>query len=254
MTKIRTLVIDDEAIARDHVRALLKQEADIDVVGEYATGAEAVSAIRSLSPDLVFLDVQLPGMDGFELAEALDIETRPAVVFVTAYDDYALRAFEMHALDYLLKPFSIGRFRSALEHAREHLAQRRATTISRHLLSLWPDAHASKARERLVVKSTGRIYFLRTADIDWCEGAGNYVRLHVGPNTHLLRETMGQLEAELDRRHFVRIHRSTIVNVNRIDELQPSFNGGYVVRLNDGTRLTLSRAFRDALQSRLGIF
>jgi two-component system LytT family response regulator len=252
-TKIRTLLVDDEPMARAQVRTLLGEESDIEVVGECASGPEAVSAIKSMSPDLVFLDVQMPEMDGFELARALGSDQMPAVVFVTAFDEYALRAFEIHALDYLLKPFSAARFKSAVAHAREHLEQRRATTISRELLALLPAVRPStKYPERLIVKSSGRIYFVRTIDIDWCEAAGNYVRIHVGPQTHLIRDTMGHVESDLDPARFVRIHRSSIVNVDRIQELQPSFNGEYVVLLHGGTRLTLSRSYREELQSRLG--
>jgi two-component system LytT family response regulator len=253
MTKIRTLVVDDEPIARARIVTLLSEEADIDVIGECANGTQAVSAIDAQSPDLVFLDVQMPEMDGFELARVLGRERMPAVVFVTAHDEYALRAFEIHALDYLLKPFSAERFKSALVHARTHLVERRATTLGRQLLALLPEMRRSAAvRDRLVVKSSGRIYFVPTADIDWCEAAGNYVRLHVGQQAHLVRDTMSHLESHLDPSRFVRIHRSTMVNVDRIQELRSSFNGEYVVLLIGGTRLTLSRGYRDALQARLG--
>lgn len=251
--KIRTLVVDDEPVARARVLALLKDEADIEVVGECGDGAQAAAAIEEAAPDLVFLDVQMPEMDGVAMARALGPERMPAVVFVTAYDDYALDAFEIHALDYLLKPFSAERFQSALTHAREHLAQRRATTLGRQLLDLLPEIRKPvQGRDRIVVKSSGRIYFVRTADIDWCEAAGNYVRLHVGQQAHLVRDTMGHLESSLNADLFIRIHRSAIVNVDRIQELQSSFNGEYVVLLRNGTRLTLSRGYRDALQTRLG--
>jgi two-component system, LytTR family, response regulator len=177
----------------------------------------------------------------------------PMVVFVTAYDEYALQAFEVHALDYLLKPFSAARFKSAVAHAREHLAQRRATTISRELLALLPAVRPSaKYPERLIVKSSGRIYFVRAIDIDWCEAAGNYVRLHVGGQSHLLRETMTTLEAALNPQQFVRIHRSTIVNVERIQELQSTANGECTVFLQSGARLTMSRGYREAFQERFG--
>jgi two-component system LytT family response regulator len=253
MTKIRTLVVDDEPIARSHVIALLGEESDIEVVGECANGLEAATAIEQASPDLVFLDVQMPELDGFELVRSVAPDRMPAVVFVTAYDEYALHAFEVHAIDYLLKPFSAERFRSALMHAREQLKQRRATDIGRQLLDFLPEIRRSApGRDRLVVRSGGRIYFVRTVEIDWCEAAGNYVRLHVGQQTHLVRDTMGHLEANLDPQQFIRIHRSAIVNVDRIQELQSSFNGEYVVLLRGGTRLTLSRGYRDGLQERLG--
>jgi two-component system LytT family response regulator len=253
MTRIRTVVVDDEPIARARVLALLGEEPDFEVVAECGNGAQAVSEIGEKSPDLVFLDVQMPEMDGFDVARALGPDRMPAVVFVTAFDQYALRAFEVHALDYLLKPFSAQRFKSALSHVRQQLAQRQATTLGRQLLDMLPDIQKREPTlDRLVVKSSGRVYFVRTADIDWCEAAGNYVCLHVGAQSHLVRETMNRLESQIDPRQFVRIHRCTIVNVDRIQELRSSFNGEHVVVLRDGNRLTLSRGYRDALQSRLG--
>jgi two-component system, LytTR family, response regulator len=247
------MVIDDEPVARSRVISLLREEADIEVVGECADGAEAVSRIEGASPDLLFLDVQMPELDGFQVLRALPPETVPAVVFVTAYDEYALRAFEVHALDYLLKPFSAERFRSALSHARTSLAQRRATTLGRHLLDLLPDMRRPADRERLLVKANGRIHFVRTDEIEWCEAAGNYVRLYlIGSESHLMRETMAHLESNLDPHQFIRIHRGSIVNVDRIQELQSSLNGEYTVVLRSGTRVTLSRGYRDALQARLG--
>jgi two-component system LytT family response regulator len=241
-SKIRTLVVDDEPVARARVLSLLRDEPDIEVIGECESGPQAITAIESASPDLVFLDIQMPQMDGLQLARALG-DTMPAVVFVTAYDEYALRAFEVHALDYVLKPFSAERFKSAVTHARQHLSTRRATGASEP---------AHERRDRLVIKSSGRIYFVRTQDIDWCEAAGNYVRLHVGPQTHLVRGTMGYIESQLDPKQFVRVHRSTIVNADRIQELRSSFNGEYVILLHDKTRLTLSRGYRDGLQTKLG--
>jgi two-component system LytT family response regulator len=242
--KIRTLVVDDEPVARARVLALLRDESDIEVIGECESGSDAISKIQSASPDLVFLDVQMPQMDGVALARTLG-ETMPAVVFVTAYDEYALSAFEVHALDYLLKPFSNERFKSALTHARQHLQQKKSSGAAE------PPALPER-RDRLVIKSSGRIYFVRTQEIDWCEAAGNYVRLHVGAQTHLVRGTMGYIESQLDPQQFVRVHRSTIVNVDRIQELRSSFNGEYVIHLHDKTRLTLSRGYRDGLQMKLG--
>jgi two-component system LytT family response regulator len=251
--------VDDEPVARARVLSLLRDEADIEVVGECSTGPQAVSVIEATSPDLVFLDVQMPQMDGFALARSLGHDM-PAVVFVTAYDEYALQAFEIHALDYLLKPFSAERFKSALTHVRQHIARRQtAAAADRQLPTRLPDPQGAELveprrerRDRLVIKSSGRIYFVRIHDIDWCEAAGNYVRLHIGQQTHLVRGTMGHLESQLDPAQFVRIHRSAIVNVERIQELRSSFNGEYLITLTDKTRLTLSRGYRDGLQARLG--
>ena len=253
MNKIRTLVVDDEPMARERVLSLLQQEDDVEVVGECADGTQALAAIQHQAPDLVFLDVQMPGVDGFGVIEAVGAEKMPSVIFVTAYDEYALRAFEVHALDYLLKPFSRDRFREMLKHARASLERRRAGDLGRRLLALVNDIKPAPARvDRLVVKSGGRVFFLRTDDLDWIEAAGNYVRLHLGEESHLFRETMTRMETRLDPRRFVRIHRSRIVNTERIKELQPWFNGEYVVILRNGTRLPLSRGYREKLQEHLG--
>jgi two-component system LytT family response regulator len=215
--------------------------------------AEAVSAIQQQHPDLVFLDVQMPACDGFGVIQQLGPEQVPAVVFVTAYDEYALKAFEVHAIDYLLKPFGRDRFAQTLQHAREHLERRRAGDLGKRLMALVQDIKPEPQRlDRLVVKSGGRVFFLRTQEIDWIEAAGNYVRLHLGEESHLFRETMNNMEGRLDAQRFVRIHRSRIVNTDRIKEMQPWFNGEYVVVLQNGTRLTLSRGYREKLQERLG--
>ena len=253
MTKIRTLVVDDEPIARERILSLLQQEDDVEVIGECSDGGQAVSAINQQSPDLVFLDVQMPGTDGFGVIQHIGADRMPTVVFVTAYDEYALKAFEVHALDYLLKPFGKDRFQETLKHAREHLERRRAGDLGRRLLAIVQDLKPDQPRfDRLVVKSGGRVFFLRTEEIDWVEAAGNYVRLHLGEESHLFRETMNGMEGRLDTRQFVRIHRSRIVNTERIKELQPWFNGEYVVILRNGTRLTLSRGYREKLQEQLG--
>jgi two-component system LytT family response regulator len=245
--------VDDEPIARERILSLLQQENDVEVIGQCADGVQAVSAIQQQSPDLVFLDVQMPGCDGFGVIQNIGAEHMPTVVFVTAYDEYALKAFEVHALDYLLKPFGKDRFQETLKHARESLERRRAGDLGRRLLALVHDLKPEQQRlDRLVVKSGGRVFFLRTEEIDWIEAAGNYVRLHLGEENHLFRETMNGMESRLDTRRFVRIHRSRIVNTERIKELQPWFNGEYVVILRNGTRLTLSRGYREKLQEQLG--
>lgn len=253
MSKIRTMVVDDEPVARERMVGLLQQEKDIELVGEYADGQQAINAIQAQHPDLVFLDVQMPACDGFGVIEQVGPDRMPAVVFVTAYDEYALKAFEVHAIDYLLKPFGRDRFQQTLQHAREHLERRRAGDLGRRLLALVQDIKPEPTKlDRLVVKSGGRVFFLRTDEIDWIEAAGNYVRLHLSEDSHLFRETMNNMESRLDTRRFVRIHRSRIVNTDRIKELQPWFNGEYVVVLQNGTRLTLSRGYREKLQERLG--
>ena len=253
MNKIRAMVVDDEAMARERVVSLLRQEQDIELIGECSDGQQAVNAINSQQPDLVFLDVQMPACDAFGIIEKVGADKMPAVVFVTAYDEYAVRAFEVHALDYLLKPFGRERFQQTLQHARSHVERRRAGDLGKRLMALVQDIKPEPQKlDRLVVKSGGRVFFLRTEDIVWIEAAGNYVRLHLGEDSHLFRETMNGIEARLDPQRFVRIHRSRIVNSDRIKELQPWFNGEYVVVLQNGTRLTLSRGYREKLQERLG--
>ena len=255
MSKIRALVVDDEPMARDRVLSLLQHEEDVEVVGECGDGTQAVTAIHNQAPDLVFLDVQMPGHNGFEVIEAVGADRMPTVIFVTAYDEYALRAFEVHALDYLLKPFGRDRFQQTLQHARAILERRRAGDLGRRLLALVNDIKTEPGPtrlDRLVVKSGGRVFFLRTDQIDWIEAAGNYVRLHLGSEAHLLRETMNSIEARLNPELFFRIHRSHIVNIERIKELQPWFNGEYVVILRTGAKLTLSRGYREKLQDRIG--
>jgi two-component system LytT family response regulator len=247
------MVVDDEPMARERLVDLLGQEKDIELIGECADGAQAVSAIQQQQPDLVFLDVQMPACDGFRVIENVGPDRMPAVVFVTAYDEYALKAFEVHAIDYLLKPFGRDRFQQSLQHARAHVERRRAGDLGRRLMALVHDVKPEPPRmDRLIVKSGGRVFFLRTDDIDWVEAAGNYVRLHLATESHLFRETMNNMEARLDGQRFVRIHRSRIVNSDRIKELQPWFNGEYVVVLSNGTRLTLSRGYRERLQDRIG--
>jgi two-component system LytT family response regulator len=249
---IRTLIVDDEPVARSRLLDLLKSEPDLTVVGECVNGATAVAAIESTEPDLVFLDIQMPELNGFDVARAVGPERMPVVVFVTAYDEYALQAFEVHAVDYLLKPYSAERLKVSVNHARSLVAQRRATMLNEQLLARLPENRPrSSHRERILVKSSGRIYFVRTGDIDWCEAAGNYIRLHAGHHEHLIRDTMTRFEADLDPRRFVRIHRSTIVNIDRIQEMRPLFNGEYVVMLYGGARLTMSRGHREALRTRL---
>lgn len=250
---IRTLVVDDEPLARERLRRLLEEEQDVDVLAECADGREAVRSVDQLRPDLVFLDVQMPEIDGFEVLAAIDPPQMPAVVFVTAYDAYALQAFEVHALDYLLKPFDRERFHRTMEHVRARLTD--AGGLDRRLVALLDEIEAARPRprpRRFVVRSGGRIQFLDADRIDWIEGAGNYVKLHVGGREHLLRSTLKAFEEQLDPHRFVRIHRSHIVNLDRVTELQPWFHGEFVVVLTDGTELRSSRTYSDRLRAMIG--
>jgi two-component system, LytTR family, response regulator len=250
--RIRAIIVDDEPLARDGVRLHLADAPDVEVVGEAGSGEEAIDLIETLRPDLVFLDVQMPGVDGFGVLEALGAGQMPVTIFATAYDQFAVKAFEAHAVDYLLKPYDAERFHKALDRAREQLRARRRSSEDERLGSLLQELQArSRFSERIIVRAGGRIVILRAAEIDWVEAASNYVRLHVGSKEYLLRETMTALEAKLDPAEFVRIHRSTIVRVDRIRELEPLFQGDYVVILSDGTRLSSSRGYRERLQELL---
>lgn len=252
MSKIRTIIVDDEPLARRGIRSQLSEEKDFDVVAECRNGREAVEAIAAHAPDLVFLDVQMPELDGFAVVEAVGVKRMPAVIFVTAYDRYAVRAFEVHALDYLLKPFDDERFAKAVERARRQIDQAGLQDLSCRLQGLLDDLKPARNYvERLVIRTAGRISFVAVADIDWIEAADNYVRLHAGRQSHLLRETMTSLEKKLDPNQFLRVHRSRIINVRKIKQLQPLFRGDYDIMLQDGTRLESGRGYRDRVQSLL---
>jgi two-component system, LytTR family, response regulator len=253
--KIRTLIVDDEPLGRERIRTLLGDDAEIEVVGECSDGKQAVAAIERTGPDLVYLDVQMPEMDGFAVLDSIASERMPAIIFVTAYDRYAVQAFEVHALDYLLKSFDRDRFQAALRRAKEQIRCSREGIWNERLTGLLEDLQArQKHLTRLVIRSAGRIFFLRVKEIDWLEAADNYVRIHVGRESHLVRETLQSLEGRLDPSIFLRIHRSTLVNLDRIQELQPLFHGDYVVKLLDGTELSLSRTYRERLAAPLGQF
>jgi two-component system LytT family response regulator len=236
--RIRAVVVDDEPLARSSLKVLLRRDPEIELVSECGSGMEALREIRGKKPELVFLDVQMPECDGFDVLEQLGKDLPPALVFVTAYDQYALRAFEAGALDYLLKPFDNARFGRALERAKERIA-------------LGKDA--PRKIERLAIKNAGEILFLKIAEIDWIEAADYYVCLHVGARTHLLRRSMNEVEEELEQGAFCRIHRSAIVNLERVRRLEVNEEGGTDVVLGDGTRLRLSRRYRKQLQGRLGM-
>jgi two-component system LytT family response regulator len=247
---IRVVIVDDEELARDRLDSLLSAHPDIDVVGMCADGTSAIETIERTQPDLVFLDVQMPDMTGFEVVENIDPDKLPAVVFVTAHDAHALQAFEVHALDFLLKPFDEARFVKTLERARAQLTRDDGSAINSHLMSLIEELRGErKYPERLIVKSGGRVFFVRSDEIDWVEASGNYVKIHTRNEAYLLRESMKNMEAKLDPKTFVRIHRSAIVNIDSIKELEPWFHGEYIVIMRDGTRLTASRVFSDRLSA-----
>jgi len=250
---IRALIVDDEPIARRGIRLQLKGEPEIEVIAECTNGLEAIAAIEEQAPDLVFLDVQMPELGGFEVVEMIGAARMPAVIFVTAYDQYALRAFEVHALDYLLKPFDRERFRTALDRARTHIERQDLEEVNHRLLALLKDHKlGERYLERLVIKSAGRIFFLSVEEVDWIEAADNYVRLHAGAAEHLMRETLNNLEAKLNPDQFLRIRHSTIVNLERIKELWPLFNGEFEIVLHNGMALTSSRRYRKKLSAILG--
>jgi two-component system LytT family response regulator len=249
--RIRTLIADDEPIARERLRALVGADRELELIGEAHDGPSALEAIVSRAPELVLLDVQMPRLDGFAVLESLPPERLPVVVFVTAYDEHALRAFEVHALDFLLKPFDEARFRRALARAKDRIAKQRPASVDRRLDALLESFRRSRGLERLAVQSGGRVFLLRTEDVDWFAAAGNYVRAHVRGELHLLRRSLSSLEEELDAARFVRIHRSLLVNLERVVALEPARHGAFVVVLRDGTRLTTSRAHGARLQRRL---
>jgi two-component system, LytTR family, response regulator len=268
VTLLRVLIVDDEAFARQRLRRLLTEQPDIEVVGEAANGREAIALITTHNPDVVLLDVQMPRVDGFGVLRGLD-GPAPLVIFVTAFDEHAVSAFNVHAFDYILKPVDPARFADAIERARAQIAQ--STIAERHakLVAFLDASQGTATREvalapaeptsaggrapldRLLVKEEGKMYFVPVVEIDWIEAFGNYARLHTGPRTHLIRETMATLERALDVRRFARIHRSTIVNLDRVRQMDLWGSGDYMVRLADGTQLKLSRWYRDRLEARL---
>ena len=259
--KIKTLIVDDEPLARRNLRVLLERDPQIEILDECRNGREAVKAINTLSPDLIFLDIQMPEMDGFDVLARVGPEHIQAIIFVTAFDQYALKAFDVHALDYLLKPFDDERFARALERAKSQMAAREINQLSERLLALLEERETERKGAkrderyltRLMIKASSRVMLLKVDELDFIEADGNYAKLHVGRKTHLLREKMNDLEGRLDPAKFVRIHRSIIVNLDRIKELHPHFNGDYVVVLDDGRQLRLSRTRREQLEARLRI-
>jgi len=248
---IRALIVDDEPPARRRLRQLLADDPEVELAGECAGGREAVALIRSLQPDLVLLDVQMPGMSGFDVLASLDRAHWPHVVFVTAHDAYAVRAFEVHALDYVLKPVSRARVREALARAKRAVAHDRRADASDKLARALQDLRGPAPPGRIAVKVDGRVLLLHTGEIRWVEAAGNYARLHLGGASHLVREPLKDLLARLGPERFVRVHRSAAVNLDAVREFRPWFKGASVVVLDDGTRLTVSRGPRAALERAL---
>lgn len=258
--RLRALVVDDEPVARAGLRRLLEQDPDIEIVGEAGDGRAAVSAIRELEPDLLLLDVQMPEMDGFDVLDAVGADAVKAVVFVTAYDRFAIRAFEVEALDYVLKPFDDERFAIVLARAKRHVRRERDGDLAKRLSALLdryetdgesrPAAAGPRAGglARIMVKDGGRVFFLPVEDIDWIEAADYYARIHAGKSTHLIRESLASLEQSLDPTSFVRIHRSAIVNVNRVREIRPDWRNRPAVILASNESLPLSRSRREPLE------
>jgi len=252
---LNVLIVDDESLARDTVRLLLEEENDIHVVGEAADGPGAVEAIRTHEPDLVFLDVQMPGLTGLEVVSEVGTDRMPPVVFVTAYDEYAVKAFETSAIDYLVKPFSDDRFEAALDKARKQLQQLRRADLEERLRQLLAETRTPSSSGRglrFMVKERGSIRFVDAADIDWVEAAGDYVILHSGDEKSMIRETMTGMEDKLPVDRFVRIHRSTIVSIPSIREIKPYFHGDYIVYLKNGEELKLSRRYWPKVEDVLG--
>jgi two-component system LytT family response regulator len=256
---MRVVIVDDEELARRGIRTRIERSPEVDIVAECSNGREAIEAICRTSPDLVFLDVQMPGKTGFDVIEAIGCDTFPQVIFVTAHDRYAIRAFEVSALDYVLKPIDDERFDIALRRARESLARQHDSDVGRRLASVVGEMAAGGSRgptttrsNRLVVRSGGRVLFVKASEVDWVEAAGDYVTLHAGKKSLLLRETIAEMERKLGLHGFARIHRSTIVNLEQIVEMRALDNGEYRVLLQDGTELKLSRNYRHALPRLIG--
>ena len=252
-TRIRALVVDDEPLARAMIREMLEGDSEVEIVGECVNGLEAVEAIKSSAPDIVFLDIQMPEIGGFEVLESLDPSAHPYVIFVTAYDQYAVRAFEVHALDYLLKPFDRERFEGAWQRAKAHIKLNRTSRRDQDIIALLEELKAGpRYLERLVIKNGGRVFFLHVQDVHCIEAEGNYVRVYDNQKGYLLRETISSLEEQLDPKQFLRIHRSAIVKIDRIKEMQPWFHGEYRIIMENGKQLALSRNYRSNLQEAVG--
>ena len=245
---IRTIIADDEGLARKKLRILLSADSSVDLIAECQDGKQTVAAVIEHKPDLLFLDIQMPDFDGFKVLDQIPADRMPIVIFTTAFDQYAIRAFDAHALDYLLKPFHQERVHRALDRVKQELVKSHEQSVKARILELLSEAKPkTKPLRRLVIRTAGRVVFLDMNEIDWIEAAANYVKLHVGKESFLLREGIGHISAKLDPERFVRIHRSSIVNVNRIRELQPCESGEYIAVLRDGKELSCSRGCRPQL-------
>jgi two-component system, LytTR family, response regulator len=251
--KMRVLVVGDELLARERICFMLKDDPDIEIIGECSNGYGAQKAVEDSHPDLIFLDIQMPEMNSFAFLDSINREPLPFIIFVTAYQQYAVRAFELCALDYLLKPFDRDRFEKALYRAKTEIERKRCDELNDRIFGMLEDLKKKSTYiERLVIKKDDHMFFLRTELIDWIEAEGNYVTLHYGKNSHLLRQAISTLESQLDPKQFLRIHRSIIVNIERMQELHPWVHGDYRVVLRDGTQLTLTRNYRERLRGVLG--
>jgi len=249
MSKIRTVIVDDEPLARERLRKLISNEEDLELIEMCENGQEAIDYLSEDLPHLLFLDIQMPEIDGFQVLKKINYEDIPCIVFVTAYDEYALRAFEVNALDYLLKPFDQQRFKKAVARVRNQLQNQTQNQLDSRLTRLVDSLDKSSSYlERIMIKANGRVYFVKTDEVDWIEAAGNYLKLHYGKKNHMIRETMSNMEEKLDPDQFFRIHRSVIVNIEKIKELQPWFHGDYMITLLDGQKLTMSRNYKELLQ------
>ncbi len=247
---IRTLIVDDEPLARKRIRRLLVEEKDVTTIDECGSGREAIEKIRATSPDLLFLDIQMPEIDGFQVVQAISTEDLPIVIFITAFDQHALKAFEVHALDYLLKPFTQERFHITMERARQRLRINSPPDVDAGLKTLIATLRGEESHlNRFMIKSANRVLLVKATEVDWIESAANYALLHVGDKTHLVRETMQALETKLSPKLFQRISRSAIINLERVKELQPMGKGQYVIILHNGQKLTMSRGIRDLQQA-----
>lgn len=251
---IRALIIDDEPLLRERVRTLLTEYRDIELVGECRDGQEAANMILAERPDLIFLDIQMPELDGFEVIKAISDEYLPAIVFITAFDEYAIRAFEVNAIDYLLKPINESRFEQAMQRTIDRLKQpdRHEPDFDRKLQDLISGLRTSQSyTTRFVVRSGSKLSFVRASDVDWIDVADNYVRLHVSGREHLVRDTLKSVESQLNPEMFVRVHRSIIINLDRVESVEPYFHGEYVITIKDGARLRTSRSYSERLRTLL---